>query len=324
MPLHDQVELHVRYRHLTLEQRYQIATLHRVGFSQREIAREIGCHVSTVCRELRRNRHGRHYIGSIAHGQAKQRRALASARPQLPAEVDALIDTGLAQRWSPEQIRGRSALLGAGRVSHTTIYRRIHRRGLRHQLRLPKRRRGYGRGRPQRFADRKPIHARPPEVAALCRLGDWELDTIRPACGSGVIVTMNERATGLIRLGWSASGQAEDVAQAIIARLRPLRREVHTLTSDRGSEFAEDRAIERALNAAMYFADPRAPWQRARNENLNGLVREYFPRNMDFSSITFDQLQAAENALNDRPRKRLKFLTPAEVFFNYDRVALQG
>jgi len=96
------------------------------------------------------------------------------------------------------------------------------------------------------------------------------------------------------------------------------------LTSDRGSEFAEDATIEREQKSAMYFADPHAPWQRARNENHNGLVRQYFPRQSDFSAITAEQLQHAEDQLNDRPRKRLKFLTPAEVFFNYERVALQG
>nr|WP_223250367.1 IS30 family transposase [Lysobacter maris] len=275
-------------------------------------------------RELRRNRSGAAYVGPIAHGHAKRRRHVASSRPQLPATTLVLIDEGLAERWSPEQIHGRSALLGHGRVSRTTIYRHIHRRGLRHQLRLPKRRRGYGRSRPQRFTDRKSIHERPPEVAALSRLGDWELDTIRPARGGAVIVTMNERVSGFIRSGWSPNGKAGEVAQIIGSRPWPLRRHVHTLTSDRGSEFAEDTAIERELKAAMYFADLHAPWQRARNENHNGLVRQHFPRAADFSAITAEQLQLAEDQLNDRPWKRLQFLTPAEVFFNYERIALQG
>jgi len=234
------------------------------------------------------------------------------------------IDAGLAQRLSPEQIRGRSVLLGEAMVSHTTIYRYVHRHGRRHQLRLPKRRRGYGRGRPKRFTNRKPIQQRPPAVDALARLGDWELDTIRPARGTGVLVTMNERVSGFIRLGWSPSGKAEDVAMAIVARLGRLSQYVYTLTSDRGSEFADDAFIELMLDAAMYFADPHAPWQRARNEHGNGLLREYFPRHRDFSTITAEELQHAEDALNDRPRKRLKFLTPNEVFFNYNRLALQS
>ncbi|WCE03479.1 IS30 family transposase [Pseudoxanthomonas sp. JBR18] len=104
----------------------------------------------------------------------------------------------------------------------------------------------------------------------------------------------------------------------------PLAQQVQTLTSDRGSEFAEGAFIERMLGAAMYMADPHAPWQRARNEHLNGLLRQYFPRSRDFSAIEPDEIQRVENLLNNRPRKRLKYLTPAEVFFNHQRVALQG
>lgn len=324
MPLHDQAKLHMPYQHLTQDERYQIGALFRTGLSKSEIARELGRHPSTVVRELRRNRSGPMYRASTAQTLAQQRRHNASARSQLLPEVRADLEQGLAQRWSPVQIRGRAALLGLPVVSHTTLYRHIHRRGWRDQLRLPKRRRGYGRGRPQRFTDRKPIQQRPPEVDACARLGDWEVDTVRPARGTGVLVTMNERVSGFVRLGWSPSGKAEDVALAMISRLSPMSRYVHTITSDRGSEFAEDAFIELMLDADMFMADPHAPWQRGRNENLNGLVREYFPRSRDFSTITAEELQAVEDALNDRPRKRLQFLTPTELFFNYDRVALQG
>lgn len=312
------------YEHLTQGERYQIATLFREGFTRRYIATTLERHPSTITRELRRNRDGLRYQAATAHRLAERRRHAASARPRIAPEVLIELDHGLTQRWSPEQLRGRCRLLGLPVVSHTTLYRHIHRRGWRHRLRLPKRRRGYGRARSQRFADRKSIAQRPLIVAACARLGDWELDTVRPARGRGVLVTMNERVSGLTRLGWSPTGQAQDVAMTIVARLGRLKRYVHTLTSDRGSEFAEGALIEQALQAGMFMADPHAPGQRARNENLNGLVREYFPRNRDFSTITAEELQAAEDALSDRPRKRLQFLTPTEVFFNYDRVALQS
>lgn len=312
------------YQHLTQDERYQIAALFRAGFSCTAIARELGRHPSTIVRELRRNRSGLHYRAPLAQTLAKQRRHVASARSHLSPEIQQHLEHGLAQRWSPEQIRGRAALLGLPVASHTTLYRHIHRRGWRNQLRLPKRRRGYGRGRPKRFTDRKPIQQRPPEVDTCCRLGDWEVDTVRPARGTGVLVTMNERVSGFVRLGWSPSGKAEEVAWAVTSRLSPLSRYVLTLTSDRGSEFAEDAFIELMLDASMFMADPHAPWQRGRNENLNGLVRQYFPRDRDFSTITAEELQAVEDALNDRPRKRLRFLTPTELFFNYDRVALQS
>ena len=312
------------YRHLTLEQHYQIAALREAGLARVQIAARIGCHPSTVGRELRRNSGSGGYEGGQAHRKAQVRRSRASARAHLSDELLALIDAGLARHWSPEQIRGRGLRMGERTVSHTTTYRHLHRNGHLLHGRGAKRRKRYGRGRRLRFGDRRTIPARPPEGAVLSRFGDWELDTIRPARGGGGIVSMNERRSGYVRLAWSIDGTAEAVAEAIVRRLRPLRSCAHTLTCDRGSEFAATSQIERALGVQVYYADPRAPWQRARNENLNGLLREYFPRAMSFCDISFERLQRAENALNDRPRKRLGFLTPAEVFFGSQRVALQS
>ena len=158
----------------------------------------------------------------------------------------------------------------------------------------------------------------------MTQFGHWEVDTVRPSKGGGVLVTMNERLSGLLCLGWSATGKAEDVADTVAACLMPWRAHVHTLTSDRGSEFADGDFIELALETTMYMADPHAPWQRARNEHLNGLVREYFPRKRNFSTILPEEIQCAQDALNNRPRKRHRFLTPSEVFFHHSRVALRG
>ena len=314
----------MNYWHLTLEQRYQIAALHRAGFSQQHSAAAIGCHPSTISRELRRNRRGKIYVGSIAHGHAKQRRHAASARAHLPEAVQRELIARLQEKHSPEQISGRLALLKGDQVSHTTVYRYARQLGLRHHLRHPKRRRGYGKCRPGRFADRRSIHNRPADVATRSRVGDWEVDTVRPACGTGVLVTLVERRTGFARLGWSPDGTAEAVALSILDRLGRMQRFVRTLTCDRGSEFAQDRVLEEHLKAQVYFADPHSPWQRGCNENFNGLLRQSFPRSRDFSTITAQELQTVEDQLNDRPRKRLGYLTPSEVFFNQDHVALQS
>jgi len=314
----------MNYRHLSLEQRYQIAALHRSGVSQRHSAALIGCHPSTISRELRRNRRGALYVGSIAHGHAKQRRHAASARAHLPEAVQRELIARLHQQHSPEQISGRLALLKDGQVSHTTVYRYARQLGLRHLLRLPKRRRRYGHSPPGRFADRRSIHERPADVALRTCLGDWEADTMRPARGSGVLVTLVERRTGFARIGWSPNATAEEVAFSILDRLGRMKCFVRTLTCDRGSEFADDRLIEKHLRAKVYFADPHSPWQRGCNENFNGLVRQSFPRSRDFSSITVQEVQMVEDRLNNRPRKRLGYLTPSEVFFNQDHVALQS
>lgn len=312
------------YRHLTLEQRYQIAAEHRLGFSHKCIAETIGCHPSTIGRELRRNRHDAVYVGSVAHGHAKRRRSKASARAHLPEAVRTALVDRLMQKYSPDQIRGRLALLKAGRVSHTTVYRYARQLGLRHHLRHPKRRRAYGTPRPGRFADKRSIHERPAVVTSRSRIGDWEGDTVRPSRGTGVLVTLVDRRSGFARIGWSPDGTAEAVALSILDRLGRIKRFVHTLTCDRGSEFAEDHVLEEHLKAQVYFADPHSPWQRGCNENFNGLLRQFFGRKRDFSTITSQELQAVEDQLNDRPRKRLGYLTPNEVFFNHDHVALQS
>lgn len=312
------------YQHLTLEQRYQIAALYRIGISQRGIAEAVGCHPSTVSRELRRNGGEHRYIGSIAHGYAKRRRHGASARAHLPEAVRVQLIARLQEKHSPEQISGRLALLKAGQVSHTTVYRYARQLGLRHHLRHPKRRQGYGQRRRGRFIEHRSIHTRPAAVTARSRVGDWEVDTVRPGRGTGVLVTLVERRTGFARIGWSPDGTAQAVALSILGRLDRLQAVVHTLTCDRGSEFAESRWLEEHLNASIYFADPHSPWQRGCNENFNGLCRQFFPRERDFSTITAQELQAIEDQLNDRPRKRLGYLTPSEVFFNQDHVALQS
>lgn len=311
------------YRHLTLEQRYQIAALRRAGLTRQDVARMMGCHPSTISRELRRNPTGRVYVGSIAHGQARRRRHLASARPHLAEALRRELWNGLWARHSPEQIRGRLMMLRVGQISLPTIYRWARHWGLSRQLRHPRRYRRRGRA-PTRFADHRSIHTRPAEVSERLRIGDWEADTAHPSRGRGVLVTLVERRTGLARIGWCLGTSAKAVAMCIGRLLRKLVHPVHTLTCDRGTEFAHARWLERTLRAKVYFADPHSPWQRGSNENFNGLLRQYFPRARDFSTITAQELRRVEHALNQRPRKRLSFLTPNEVFFGLNPVALQS
>ena len=311
------------YKHLTLDERYQIAAMRDAADSVVEIGYALNRSASTISRELRRNVVGKAYRAVSAQRTASVRRRQGSSHPEIDPAMAQRIFAGLEDKLSAEQITGRCRLEGAPMVSRTSLYRHIHRHHLRHLLRLPKRRRGYGAGRAKRFIDRKSIKQRPMQVDTRERLGDWELDTVRPSRGRGVIVTMVERVTGCTRLGRCARGMADSVAAVIDACLRPLRRKVLTLTCDRGSEFAHDAVIENALSAQVYFADPHAPWQRGCNENYNGLLRQYFPRSRDFSTITSEELQKIEDVLNSRPRKRLDFLTPAEVFFNYDWLALR-
>lgn len=304
------------YRHLTLDQRYQIAYLFSGRISKKVIAQTIGCHPSTVTRELQRNRTDKPYAGSIAHGQAKQRRRRASSRPHVSPFVRRHLIDCLTAKLSPQQISGRLALEGGQTVSHTTVYRYAWALDLRQHLRHTKRRRGVGKRWPKRFSKLRSIHDRPPEVAARSRLGDWEADTVRPATGPGVLVTLVERRSGLARIAWSPNGTAKAVSKCIVGIFRRMAEPLHTLTCDRGSEFSNAVELERKLGAPVFFADARCPWQRGSNENFNGLLRQYFPRSHDFSRITRAQTQTVQDQLNDRPRKRLSYWSPTEVFFN--------
>jgi IS30 family transposase len=311
------------YRHLTLDQRYQIAYLFSAGISRKSIAAQIGCHPSTVTRELQRNRTDKPYAGSIAHGQAKLRRRLASSRSHISPHVHRHLVECLNAKHSPDQIWGRLALLGAEGVSRTTVYRYAWALGLRHQLRHTKRRRGVGNRWPKRFSKLRSIHDRPEEVASRMHLGDWEADTIRPALGGGVLVTLVDRRSGFSQVVLSPNGTGKAVAKCIVRVLGRLPEPVRTLTCDRGSEFSRATEIEQKLKTQVYFADPRSPWQRGSNENFNGLLRQYFPRSHDFSKLKPAHVRAVEDELNDRPRKRLGYRTPREVFFGL-QIALQS
>lgn len=269
-----------------------------------------------------RPRQNTSYAASAAQRCANQRRHAASSRPHLPEAIRLELTARLRDKHSPDQIRGRLALLKGSTVSHTATYRYARKLGLRLALRHPRRRRGHGTPRPGRVTNRRCLPERPEIVALRSHIGDWEADTVWPARGNGVLVTLVERRSGFARVEWSPNGTAEAVTSSILERLGRIRRFVQTVTCDRSSEFAGDRVVEQQINAEVYFADPHRSWQRGCNENFNGLLRQLFPRQRDFSTITLLELQQVEDQLNSRPRKCLGYLTPCEAFFNHYHRAL--
>lgn len=138
------------------------------------------------------------------------------------------------------------------------------------------------------------------------------------------IVSLVERKSGLAMLAKVSNMTAELVGQAIFDRLTPVRKRVKTMTFDNGKEFANHRVIDQALSSKAYFSDPFASWQRGSNENLNGLLRQYIPKKRALSTVTEKELKMIEQRLNHRPKKRLGFKTPYEVFYqSLTRVALR-
>ena len=160
------------------------------------------------------------------------------------------------------------------------------------------------------------IDERPEVVEKRGRIGDWEGDTIIGKGHSGAIVSLVERTSRYTLLKQLPSKHAEPVCDAIIDMLKPFKKRALTITFDNGLEFAKHEGISKALDANIYFAHPYHSWERGLNENTNGLVRQYAPKNKTFEHVDDELIDLVEYKLNHRPRKSLGFKTPHEVFFN--------
>ena len=330
-------------RYLDRDQRHEIARLREAELPGREIARRLGVSASTVSRELRRNADPKtgYYQPERADRMAweRQRRpkpSRLSGNPVLRGEVQARLDG----RYSPEQISGRLKMMHPDdksmQVSHETIYQSIYvypRGELKRELQACLRS-GRAVRRPRGRRDKRgkivgavPIGERPPEVEGRLVPGHHEGDLIKGSVASNsAIATIVERTTGYLTLIPLPAGHGADaVADAIIGHLSILPPWfARTLTWDRGTELARHQRITAETGIDIYFADPYSPWQRGSNENTNGLIREYLPKGTDLSQHTAAQLQAIEDELNDRPRKRHGYHTPREMLaklLEQDRVA---
>ena len=313
------------YTQLTQEQRYQIYALLKAGHNQTEIACTIGVHKSTVSRELRRNRGLRGYRPKQAHTFALDRRH--GPTPWIRPATWLLVDRFIRQDWSPEQISGWLKANLDLRISHEWIYQRIlqdkHTGGdlFRHLRCQKKRRKRYGSyDRRGTLKNRVSIDERPPIVDTRQRLGDWEMDTIIGKGHYQALVSLTERKSRFALLRKVERKTAQAVADAVIDLLKPICRGLHTITADNGKEFADHERIAEKLQTNVYFAHPYSSWERGANENMNGLVRQYFPKNESFEGITDQDIKYVMKRLNNRPRKCLGYKTPNQVFFNHSSV----
>lgn len=311
----------MNYTHLTREERYQIYALKKAGHTQSEIAKVLERSPSTISRELSRNRGGRGYRPKQAHRLACERHA-SNAR-QIDEATWRFAKARLREDWSPDQISNHAD------ISHETVYQRVYadkRAGgsLWKHLRCQKqRRKRYGkRDLRGTIPNRLSIEQRPAVVEKRSRIGDWEADTVIGKNHKQAIVSLVERKSGYTLIRKVERRTADAVSRTMTKLLKPYQSRVHTITSDNGKEFAGHEKVARALRVDFYFAHPYASWERGTNENTNGLIRQYFPKGMDFTSITQQEISHVMKRLNNRPRKRLGYLTPAQVFFK-SGVALQ-
>jgi IS30 family transposase len=306
----------MNYTHLSLGERYQIYALIGAEHSINFIARALNRSPSTILREIRRNKSLRGYRVNNAHKKACARRSNNAL--SIIADVWDWVTDKLKENWSPQQIAGVH-----GGLSHMSIYRYIwtnkrkggrlwqclRRKAKPYRQRLTAETRG-------RINDRVSIHERPSIVDARTRIGDWEADTIIGQHHKQAIVTLVERKTGLLKMKRVDNKTAQQVSEAMIELLKPVRLQVKTITSDNGKEFAQHKKVKQKLFSSFFFADAYASWQRGTNENTNGLIREYLPKGCDFRQVSDNEIQDIENKLNNRPRKRLGFKTPMQAFYN--------
>lgn len=318
-------------KHLTVEQRYTISVLKEQGSSQKEIAKMIKKDKSVVSRELSRNCDQR--SGKYSHELAQRKyRKRIEQKPQhirFTPEVQEYVKKGLEEDLSPEQIVGIATKEGKPCVSHECIYQHIwldKKQGgkLYEHLRTQGKRyrkRGSKKDRRGIIINRVDIDHRPTIVEEKRRFGDFEIDTVIGKNHKGALVTINDRKTGLVKIKKVINKEAGTVAKSAIEAMMPYQGLLHTITADNGKEFALHQKISEALKISFYFAKPYHSWERGANENLNGLIRQYFPKKTDFASITDEQVQWVENKLNNRPRKRHDFLTPIQLFNQTEKVA---
>jgi IS30 family transposase len=318
-------------RSLTLAEREEISRGLAAGRSQGAIALRLGRSPSTISRELKRNGGPRGYRAHKADQAAWDRaRRPKACKLAENSSLARLVARQLQRLWAPQQIAGwlkhEYPDDETWQVSHETIYKTlfIQARGalkkellahLRHTRAI---RRPHGRtlkGKKQgQIVDAVSIRERPAEAEDRAVPGHWEGDLLIGS-NQSQIATLVERQTRYCLLVKVKRQDTKTVIDALIKQARKLPRELYkSLTWDRGKEMAGHKRFSLATDVEVYFCDPSSPWQRGSNEQINGLLRQYFPKGMDLSNIHQNRLNAVARQLNERPRKTLGYYSPAEKF----------
>lgn len=275
---------------------------------------------------LAAKRHNRYYVVREANKRAVSRRIVANQeRTRLVYGSHSWLETYVRRcltkdQWSPEQISGDLRINHNTIIYPQTIYDYIYLcpdkqrlvKHLRHGGNPYRHKRGTNARIKARQAALPSIHQRPAIVAKRTRLGDLEGDTIVGLDKTDRIATHVDRASGECNLGLVLGYDANKIADLTTQAIKHSPVPTHTITYDRGNEFAEYERLEKQTKANVYFADAYHSWERGTNENLNGLVRQYFPKRSDFKAITSGQVKLVERKLNNRPRKRYNYRTPIQ------------
>lgn len=322
-------------RRLDSFERAHIQSKHEEGLSGVAIARYLGCSPTTVTRELKRNAsssgryHARAAQKRTDHRRLRPRQCRLDADPQLRHAV-----IGYLNEWfSPQQVAAQLRKDFPDReemwVSHETIYQALYVQGrgsLRQELTREKALRTGRTSRiPQSRLPKSPgkswveschISIRPPEVEDRAIPGHWEGDLVVGTKNQSAVITLVERTSRLAILrrlpDKHDTTSVMPILTEMIKALPKMMRK--TLTWDQGPEMASHSDLTLATDIKVFFCDPHSPWQRGSNENLNGLLRDFFPKGTDFRKVTDEEIAEAQRLLNKRPRETLDWQSPTEVF----------
>jgi len=311
-------------KHLTKEQRYTICVMKKQAYLQKDIALAIGKDKSVISRELKRNcdMRSKKYDDDLAQRKYQQRQTNKPKHIRFTADVKQRVDELLNKDYSPEQIVGRAKIEKKPCVSPERIYQYVWKDKkdggslCKHLRRKGRKYRKRGNAKDNRgiIKNRVDIDQRPAIVNEKQRLGDLEIDTVTGQNHKGALLTINDRVSSMAWLAKLDGKNADELAQKTIEVLNHYKNLLNTITSDNGKEFAEHKTISKDLTVDFFFAKPYHSWERGANENMNGLIRQYFPKGSSFENVSDEDVQRVKDILNNRPRKKLNFLTPIEFF----------
>ncbi len=314
-------------KHITNDQRNEIYALKRAGHKQKDIARMLHKDPSAISRELKRNQsEGGNYLAKAAKQKTKARRIDANERfkkIEHEGNLKRYVIKKLKTYWSPEQIAGRWNREHKDlRIGKDTIYKFVYgkRKDLIKYLRRQKSkyRARYGtriREKQRELERKRRIDQRPEIINTRSRLGDWEGDTVRGNGQSGHIITYVERKSGYLIAGKTEKATMENINAFTLKKFKRIPKDRRlSVTYDNGSEFSGYDIIEEQIGLTAYFAWPYHSWERGTNENTNGLLRQFYPKKSRFDLVTQENVEKRVALINHRPRKRLNYLTPHEIF----------
>lgn len=328
-----------RGKHLTKEERDKISVLQSSGMKQIEISKEIGRSKAVISKELNKKTsvfYRGKYIGSQSHQNVQKNWVETHKRKRMDdTEIQEYVIEKLKEGWTPEQIAGRIEQDIAKKVSHETIYMWIYRERPDLTQYLPRKQAGrkkrnyVNKSRKTHIPNRVDIDNRPNEANKREEFGHFEADCIESKRGGSktALLVIADRLTRMVKIKKLAQKTAEQASNAIIFALKNLNTiNLSTITYDNGSEFCYHERVNQELQIKSYFCKPYHSWEKGTVENINGLIRRFFPKGTDFDTITEKEIQQVEDWINNRPMKCLNWKTPNEKYIelitNLQRVSI--